>query len=88
MFKTSSCICSKVSLRNSTCNTLLQSSKGKQGRVISGVAETEWIELLREHPSRDSSVNSLHRFGARFYKNTFQSLHLHLYILRILFLST
>ena len=79
MFKTSSCICTKVSLRNSTCNILLQLSKGKRGSVISGVVERECIELMREHPSRDPRVNSLDRFGACFYKNIFESLHLHLY---------
>ena len=88
MFKTSSCICTKVSLRNSTCNILLQLSKGKRGSVISGVVERECIELMRERPSRDPHVNLLHRFGAHFYKNMFESLHLHLYILRLLFLST
>ena len=88
MFKTSTCICTKVSLRNSTCNILLQLSKGKRGNVISGVVERECIEFMRERPSRDPRVNSLHRFGARFYKDTFGSLHLHLYILRLLFLST
>ena len=87
-FKTSSCICIKVSLRNSTCNILLQLSKGKRGNVISGVLERECIELMRERPSRDPRVSSLHRFRARFYKNTFGSLHLHLHILRFLFLST
>ena len=88
MFKTSSSICTKVSLRNSTCNILLQLSKGKGGSVISGVVERECIEFMRERPRRDTRVNSLHRFGARFYKNTFESLHLHLFILRLLFLST
>ena len=90
MFKISSCICTieEVSLRNSTYNILLQLSKGKRGSVISGVVERECIEFMREHPSRDPHVNSLYRFGARFYKNTFESLHLHLYILRLLFLPT
>ena len=88
MFKTSTCICTKVSLRNSTCNILLQLSKGKRGSVISGVVERECIVFMREHPNRDPHVNSLYRFGARFCKNTFESLHLHLYILRPLFLST
>ena len=88
MFKTSSCICTKVSLRNSTCNILLQLSKGKRGSVISGVVERECIELMWERPSRDPRVNSLHRFGAHFYKNTFESLYQHLYILRLLFLPT
>ena len=87
MFKTSSCICTKVSL-NSTCNILLQLNKGKQGSIISSAVERECIEFMRERPSRDPRVNSLHSFGARFYKNTFESLHLHLYILRLLFLST
>ena len=81
MCKTSSCICTKVSLGNSTCNILLQLSKGKRDSVISGVVERECIELMRERPSRVPPVNSLHRFGARFYKNAFESLHLHLYIL-------
>ena len=80
MFKTSSCICTKVSLRNSTCNILLELTKGKRGNVISGVVERECIELIRVRPSRDPRVNSLHRFGTRFYKNTFESLHLHLFI--------
>ena len=88
MFKTSSCICTKESLRNLTCNILLKLSKGKQGIVISGVVERECIEIMREQPSSDPHVNSLERFGARFYKNTFESLYLHLYILRLLFLST
>ena len=88
MFKTSSCICTtKVSL-NSTCNILLHLSKGKRGSVISGVVERECIVFMRQHPNRDPHVNSLYRFGARFCKNTFGSLHLHLYILRLLFLST
>ena len=81
MFKTSSCICTKVSLRNSTCNILLQLSKGKRGSVISGVVERECIEFMRERSRGDPRVNYLHRFGARFYKNTFESLHLHLYII-------
>ena len=88
MFKTSSCICTKVSLRNSTCNILLQLSKGKRGSVIKGIVEREYIELMMERPSRDPRVNSLHRFGAPFYKNMFESVHLHLYILRLLLLST
>ena len=88
MFKTSSCIYIKVSLRNSTCNILLQLSKGKRGSVISGVVERECVELMRERPSRDPEINSLLRFGARFYKNTFESLHPHLYILRLMFLLT
>ena len=86
MFKTSSCICTKVSLKNSTCNILLQLSKGKRGSVISGVVERECIEFMMDRPSRDPCVNSLHRFGARFYKNMSESLHLHIYILRLLFL--
>ena len=81
-FKTSSCICTKVSLRNSPCNILLQLSKGKRGSVISRAMEREFIEFMRERPSRNPRVNSLHRYGACFYKN------LHLYILRLLFLST
>ena len=88
MFKTSSCICTKVSLRNSTSHILLQLSKRKGGSIISGVVERECIEFMREHPSMNPRVNSLYRFGTRFYKNTFESLHLHLYILRFLFLST
>ena len=88
MFKTSSCICTKVLLRNSTCNILLQLSKGKRGSVISGIVGRECIEFMREPPSRDHRVNSLHRFGARSYKNAFESLHLHLYILKLLSLST
>ena len=80
MFKTSSCICTKVSLRNSTCNIPLELTKGKRGNVISGVVERECIELIRGRASRDPRVNSLHRFGTRFYKNTFESLHLHLFI--------
>ena len=67
---------------------LLQLSKGKRGSVISGVVERECIEFVRERRSRDPRVNSLHKFGARFYKNTFGSLHLDVYILRLLFLST
>ena len=88
MFKTSSCICTKVSLRNSTCNVLLHLSMGKRGSVISGAVKREWIEFMMERPSRDPHVNALYRFGARCYKNTFESLHLHIYILRLLFLST
>ena len=88
MFKTSSCICTKVSLRDSTYNIVLQLRKGKPGRVINGIVERECIELIRERPSRDPRVDSLHRFGALFYKNAFESLHLHLYILRFLFLPT
>ena len=80
MFKTSSCICTKVSLRNSTCNILLQLNKGKRGSVISGVVERECIELMRERPSRDPRVNLLHRFGAHFYKNMFESPSTSLYI--------
>ena len=83
MCKTSSCICTNVSSGNSTCNILLRLSKGKRDSVISGVVERECIELMRERPSKDPRVNSLHRFGARFYKNTFESLHLHLYVLRL-----
>ena len=59
-----------------------------RGSVISVVGEKECIEFMTERLSRDPRVNSLNRFGARFYKNTFESLHLHLYILRLLFLST
>ena len=88
MFKPSSCICTKASLRNSFCNILSLLSKGKQGSVISGLVKRECIEPMRERPSSDHRVNSLHRFGTRFYKNTFKSLHLHLYILRLLFLLT
>ena len=51
MYKTSSCRCTKVSLRSSTCNIILQLSKGKRGSVISGVEERECIELMREHPA-------------------------------------
>ena len=86
MFKTSICICTKVSLMNSTCNILLQLSKGKRGSVISGVVERECIEFMMDRPSWDPCVNLLHRFGARFYKNVSESLHLHIYILRLLFL--
>ena len=75
MFKTSTCICIKVALRNSTCDIILQLSKGKRGSVISGVVERECIEFMRERPSRDPRVNSLHRFGANLYKNTFESLY-------------
>ena len=78
MFKTSSCICIKVSLRNSTFNILLQLSKGKRGSVISLVVGREWIELMMELPSRTPRVNSLRRFGARFYENTFESLNLYI----------
>ena len=53
MFKTSSCIYTEVSLRNSTCNILLQLSKGKRGSVISGVLERECIEFMKERSSRD-----------------------------------
>ena len=89
MFKTSSCICTKVSLRISTSNILLQLSKeGKRGSVISDVVERECIELMRKRPGRDPRVNSMHRFGARFYKTMFENLHLHLYLLRLLFLPT
>ena len=63
MFKTSSCKCTKVSLRNSTCNILLQLSKGKRGSVISDVLERGCIELMRERPNRDPRVNSLHWFA-------------------------
>ena len=68
MFKASSCICTKVSLRNSTCNILLELTKGKRGSVISGVVERECIELMRGRPSRDTRINLLHRFGANFHK--------------------
>ena len=88
MFKTSSCICTKVLLRNSTCNIILQLSKRKRGSVISGVVGRECIEFMREPTSRDPRINSLHGFGARSYNNTFESLHLHLYILKLLSLST
>ena len=37
----------------------------------------------QHEPSR---VNSLHRFGTRFYKNTQERMHLHIYILRFLLL--
>ena len=69
MFKISSCIrtIEEVSLRNSIYNILLQLSKGKRGSVISGVVERECIEFMTERSSRDSRVNSLHMFGARFY---------------------
>ena len=72
MFKNSSCIYTEVSLRDSTCNILLQLSKGKRGNVISDVdvVERECIELMRERPSKDPCVNSLHSFGAHFYKST------------------
>ena len=86
MLKTSSCICTTVLLRNSTCNIFLQLIQGKQVSVISGVVERKYIELMKKRPSIDPSVNSLHRFGARFYKNTFDGLHP--YILRFRFLST
>ena len=82
MLKTSSCIYTEVSLRNSTCNILLQLRKGKRVRVISGVVERECIELMRERPSRDPCVNSLHSSEAHFYKSALESLHLHLYILK------
>ena len=36
-----------------TCNILLQVSKGKQDRAISGVVEGECIEFIREPPSSD-----------------------------------
>ena len=88
MSKTSSCICTKGSLRNSTCNILLQISQAKQGKVIGGVVERECIEFMRERPSRDTRVNLLHWFGARFHKNMSEDLHLHIYISRLLFLST
>ena len=88
MFKTSSCIYTEVSLRNSTCNILLQLSKGKRGRVVSGVVERERNELIRERSSRDPCVNSLHSFGAHFYNSALGSLHLDLYILRLLLLPT
>ena len=70
MFKNSSCIYTEVSLRDSTCNILLQLSKRKRGNVISDVVERECIELMKERPSRDPCVNSLHNFGAHFYKST------------------
>ena len=41
MFKTSGCICTKITLMNSTGNTLLQLSKGKQSSAISGVVENK-----------------------------------------------
>ena len=78
MFKTSSCICTKVSLRNSTCNILLQLSKGKRGSVISGVVERECIEFMRERPSKDPRVNSMH---------TLQSPSTSLYIMASVFLN-
>ena len=52
-----------------TSNILLQLSKGKQGSAISGVVEKECPEFLRE----------------RFYKNTSESFHLRIYILRLVF---
>ena len=55
MFETG-CICSKVSLRNSSFKILLEISKGKQGSAISGVVERECIEFMRERPSRDPLV--------------------------------
>ena len=63
-------------------------NKGKQGNVIIGVVEWECIEFMRECPTWDPQVNLLHRFGARFYKNTSESLYLQIYILKLLFLST
>ena len=83
MFRASSCICTKVSLRNLNCNILLQLSKEKQGNVISGIVERESIEFMREHPSRNPHVGLLRRFGARSYENTLESLHLHPYILTL-----
>ena len=41
MFKASGCICTKVTLMNSTGNILLQLSKGKQSSTTSGVAENK-----------------------------------------------
>ena len=79
MFTTCSCICTKVSLRNSTYNILLQLSKGQRDSLISGVVERERIEFMRERPSRDPRVNSLHRFGARFNKNAFENLYISIY---------
>ena len=35
------------------CNILLQASKGKKDRAISGVVEGECIEFIREPPSSD-----------------------------------
>ena len=70
MFKTSSCIYTEVSLRDSTCNILLQLSKGKRVNVISDVVERECIELMRKRSSKDPCVNSLHSFGAHFYEST------------------
>ena len=83
MFRASSCICTKVSLRNLNCNIVLQLSKEKQGNVISGIVERESIEFMREHPSRNPHVGSLRRFGARSYENTLESLHLHPHILTL-----
>ena len=39
-----------------TCNSLLQLSKGKQVSAISGVVERKCIEFTREHPARDTLV--------------------------------
>ena len=83
MFRASSCIWTKVSLRNLNCNILLQLSKEKRGSVISGIVGRESIEFMREHPSRNPHVGSLHRFRARSYENTLESLHLHRYILTL-----
>ena len=56
-------------IENSPCNILLQLSKGKRDSLISGVREREFIEFMRERPSRDPRVNLVHRLGARFHKN-------------------
>ena len=39
-----------------TCNSLLQLSKGKQGSAISGAVERKCIEFTRKHPARDTLV--------------------------------
>ena len=68
-------------------NNLLQLSKWKQGIAIIGVGEGACIEFMRTPLQGPPCVNSLHSFGACFYKNTSESLHLHIYnILRLLFL--
>ena len=43
-----------------TCNTPLQLSKGKQGSAISGVVERKCIEFTREHPRRDKNKELHH----------------------------
>ena len=53
---------------------------------------TAQVHFFNDFSDKDPHLNaveySLHKIGARFYKNTLESLHLHLHILRLLFLTT